>query len=254
MFMKKGQATTFMILGLVILATVVLLFFLRGQFLFGPITVDKIQDKAMGPIMDHIGDCVNEVAPDYFERIGLQGGYLKTPKDTYKLYDGVSVSYLCYNMENVPVCYSRYLTVGDMENQLENAIMEGLGTCINIKKLAKGLDLNLGKLNVDVDVGDYSSIINLNFPIRLGRGDVYVEEDNFETVLDVPLGALHGVAMDIVEVETQVGEFEQLIYMLSHKGQCVIDKKKPYPDKMYILTSKDSDYIFQFFVQGEPGY
>ncbi len=254
MSMKRGQATTFMVLGLVVLAAVVLLFFMRGQFLFGPVTVEKIEDKAMGPIRDHIDDCVNEVAPDYFERIGLQGGYLRTPEDTYRLYDGITVSYLCYNMEDLPTCYNRYLTVGEMETQLEDAIREGLGTCLNVKKLAKGLDVYLGDLKVDVDVGDYNSIVNVNFPVKIGRGDVFVEEDEFETVLDVPLGALFGVARDIIEIETQVGEFEQLVYMLSHKGQFVIDKKKPYPDKMYILTSKDSEYIFQFFVQGEPGY
>jgi len=39
--------------------------------------------------------------------------------------------------------------------------------------------------------------------------------------------------------------------MLGHRGQFVIDKKRPYPDKLYILKSKDSDYVFQFFVQGE---
>ena len=68
---------------------------------------------------------------------------------------------------------------------------------------------------------------------------------------DIPLGALYDVSMEIVNTESQIGEFEQLSYMLVHKGQFIIDKKKPYPDKFYILKTKDSDYKFQFFVQGE---
>ena len=135
-------------------------------------------------------------------------------------------------------------------------------SALGTKKMFNNVNKLLGKTPRDVstdDLGIYLQQVgldNIRIPniIDGGRGDVFIEEDEFETVLDVPLGALFGVARDIIEVETQVGEFEQLVYMLAHKGQFVIDKKKPYPDKMYILTSKDSEYVFQFFVQGEPGY
>ncbi len=249
---KRGQATTFIVLGLVIVAVIVILGYARSQFLFGPVSIDKLNQVGLEPIKDHVTECVEEVAPDYFERIGIQGGYLATPVDTFRKVGGESVSYLCYNMEDVPTCYNRYLTLGEMETQLSSAIREGLSSCINLKGFAKGATLTVGALNVEVDIGDYQSIVDVKMPVKIQKGELSVEEGDFSTTLEVPLGALYGVSRDIIEVETSVGEFDQLAYMLIHKGQFTIDKKRPYPDKLYMLKTKDDDYIFQFFVQGEP--
>ncbi len=250
---KRGQATTYIILGLVIIAVIVLLSYARSQYLFGPVSIDKLNQVGLEPIRDHIEECVEDVAPEYFERIGIQGGYLSTPVDTFRNVEGASVSYLCYNMEDVPVCYNRYLTLSDMELQLSQAIEEGLLSCINLNRgFARGASLDVGTTDVEVDIGDYQSIVSIIMPIKIQKGDLSVEENDFSTTLEVPLGALYGVSRDIIELETTVGDFDQLPYMLLHNGQYVIDKKRPYPDKLYISKIKDDDYIFQFLVQGEP--
>lgn len=249
---KRGQATVYIVLGLVIVAVIILLGYARSQFLFGPTSIDKLNQVGLEPIRDHIEECVDQVAPDYFERIGIQGGYLSTPIDTFRKVGGEAVSYLCYNMEGVPTCYNRYLTLGGMETQLADAIKDGLSSCINLKGFARGATLTIGALNVEVDIGDYQSIVNVKMPIKIQKGELSVEEGDFSTTLEVPLGALYGVSHDIIEVETSFGEFDQLAYMLIHKGQFTIDKKRPYPDKLYVLKTKDDDYVFQFFVQGEP--
>jgi len=248
---KKGQATTFVIVGIVIIVAAVLVWYLRTQYIFGPITPETLEQKGMDPIRDHVRWCIGEVAPEYLDRIGLQGGYLKTPVDTFRKNMDIPVSYLCYNMEGVPTCYNRYLTRSHMEGELSKAIKEGLGTCLNIKKFARGFDVNMGGLNVGVDIGDYETIVTAFIPVTVKKNDIVIEEDEFDVGFDIPLGALYDVSMEIVNTESQIGEFEQLSYMLVHKGQFIIDKKKPYPDKFYILKTKDSDYKFQFFVQGE---
>ncbi len=40
--------------------------------------------------------------------------------------------------------------------------------------------------------------------------------------------------------------------MATHKGEVHIRKKQPYPDKLYILKTRNKDYTFQFMIQGEP--
>ena len=253
-YSKRGaQATAFVILGLIILCIVLLLVYVRTQFLFGPVTIDKLEQRGMVPIREHVLECIDEIAPEYFDRIALQGGYLSTSEDTFRNFDGVTVSYLCYNIEDSPTCYNRYLTMEDIESQLENVIRQGLSTCINLGGFARGAQLIVGDISVDVDVGEYESVVELDFPLRIQRGDIFIEENEFIKTLDVPLGALYGVSRDILEIETTVGEFEQLHYMLAHRGQFIIEKKRHYPDKMYIIWSKDDeDFVFQFFVQGEP--
>lgn len=248
---KRGQTTVFVVLGIVILAVAVLLFYLRGQVFFGPVTPETLGDRLV-PIEKHIKDCVEKVGDEPIRRIGLQGGYLKVSEDTYRLYDANTVSYLCYNRENDPRCYNRMLIRGDMEKEISEAIGKGLNICLNIKKFERGFDLQIGRMSVDTEVGDYNTIVTVNLPLRLEKKDVVIEEDTFSETFNYPLGKLYSVSQDIVNVETEVGEFEQLSYMLVNKGKVVIDKKKPYPDKLYILKHKDSDYIFQFYVEGEP--
>jgi len=155
-------------------------------------------------------------------------------------------------MEENDACYSRYLTRSDMETQLAQAIRQGLSGCINLQAFSRGVELTAGSLAVDVAIGDYTSSVKISMPLKLQKGDVLVEEDTFITTLDIPLGALYDVSRDVLDGETTVGEFDQLGYMLTHQGNFVIDKKRPYPDKLYILQTKDSPYVFQFFVQGEP--
>jgi hypothetical protein len=248
----KGQATGFVLLGIIILAIVILVFYLRGQFYFGPLAPRGI-DERFDAITDHISTCVGDIAPDYIERIGLQGGHLKTPVDTYRLREDTTISYLCYNIEESPTCYNRLLTRGDMETELNDAIKQSLSTCLSLQKFrGGGIDLDVGTLDVLTDIGDDTVIVTVQLPITLQKGDQVSTETTFVKRLNYPLGRLYDVSQDIIDVETEFGEFEQSSYMIAHKGQYIIEKQKPYPDKLYILSMKDDSYIFQFFVQGEP--
>ncbi len=249
---SKGQATGFIILGIVVLAIVLLILYLRGQLSLGPLTPPKFGDESLA---DHIQGCIAEVSPDFFTRIGLQGGHLSTPEGTFRLQKDISVSYLCYNIPGKPQCANRLLTLHDMETELAAAIDQALNTCIRYDKFRKrGAQLTIGQRSVTVIIGIDESIVTVTQPITITRGDKVTSEDTFSHTFSIPLGRLYDVSQDILDLETSIGEFEQLTYMLAYKGEYIIDKKKPYPDKLYILQTKDSNYLFQFFIQGEPLY
>ena len=248
---KRGQATGFVIMGIVILAVIILLLFLRGQFFFGP--AEKTLDSRMSAVRDHYVGCLNEIVPDLLNKIGLQGGHLRTPEGTFRLREDIPISYLCYDVPEKPQCANRMLTRNMMEDELQEAIKQELATCIDVKKFSRGVDISVGSLDVDVNVGDDATIVNLNQKITLKRGDNTLIENQFSRDFEVPLGRLYEVSQDIIDIETTYGEFEQLVYMLAHKGEYIIDKKRPYPDKLYVLKTKNSEYVFQFFIQDEPG-
>lgn len=248
---KRGQATPFVVAGIVIFAIVVLLFYLRGSLFLGTVTAETLQDK-LANIEDHVKTCVHQVGDDPIKKIGLQGGHLALAEDTFRLFNDIGVSYLCYNRNNDPRCYNRMLTVDAMEQELSQAIQQGLKTCLNVKKFTRGLDAQIGSFTVATNIGQDTVVVQVQMPVVLRKGELRAAQDTFAASFSYPLGRLYGVSQDIVTIETTAGEFEQLSYMLSHQGQYIIEKKKPYPDKLYILTTKDSPYIFQFFVQGEP--
>lgn len=246
----RGQVSGFAILGIVLVAVVVLLYFLRGQL--GIILPGPLGGKSLD-IRDHISECLREVVPQYLERIGMQGGYLRTGEGTSRLYQDVPVSYLCYDIEESDQCRNRMLTLADMEEELSGAIEEGLNTCIDYGVFKRrGYELTAGQRDVVVEIGDDATTVTMKQPLRLVKGETVIDEDRFSGTFDVPLGRLYDVGQDIVNVEAAAGEFDQLPYMLAHQGLYVIDKKRPYPDKLYILQTKDKPYVFQFFIQGEP--
>ncbi|MBI5133643.1 MAG: hypothetical protein HZA83_02925 [Thaumarchaeota archaeon] len=147
---------------------------------------------------------------------------------------------------------NRMLTKEHMEDELKNAIKNDLNTCLNLGKFKKGFEMTTGNSDINVDIREDVTVVTLNMPVTVRKDEISYREDKFEGGIKVPLGRLFEAALDIVDVETEFGEFEQLSYMLAHKGEYVIEKKRPYPDKLYILKTKDSGYIFQFFIQDEP--
>ncbi|MDP4012904.1 MAG: hypothetical protein Q8R00_04850 [Candidatus Nanoarchaeia archaeon] len=247
---KKGQVTMFIIAGIVIVAAVLLVIFLRGR-LFVVVTPENLPDQLIS-IQDHIENCLKEVAPDYIERIGLQGGYLSTPEETFRSTLGIPISYLCYNQDRVPNCYNRMLTLPHMQDELSRAIQEGLQTCLDLRRLERGFSMDIGALDVDTEIGKDNVLVTANLPITLTKEQATVSEDEFFVNFDYPLGRLYDVSQEIIDIEAVYGEFDQLNYMLAKRGQYIIEKQRPYPDKLYILQHKDSNYIFQFHVQGEP--
>lgn len=248
---KRGQTTAFVIVGIVILAVVILLFYLREQFFLGPVTTTTLQDRLV-PLENHIKECLQKISDEPIKRIGLQGGYLSLGSGAYGQYKGDSISYLCFSQGGKATCSNRMLTTTSMEQQLSETISKGLATCLNLGNFKRGFDMQIGQQKVTTAIGPSAVIVTLNLPLTIRKDDVVVTRDSFSQTFQYPLGRLYEVSQDIVDYESQFGEFEQLSYMLTHKGEFVIDKKKPYPDKVYILKTKDSPYIFQFMIQGEP--
>ena len=252
MMLKRGQATGFVIAGILVVAIIVLLLYLRGQLSLGFITPTTF-DGRLQALRTHVEDCLQNVGEEPLRRIGLQGGHLKTPDGTFRLQEDIPVSYLCYNILGDIKCQNRLLTRENMQNELAAAIKQDLSRCIDLGKFkGRVFDLTVGSQQALVDIGDDSTTVTLKQPVTLKKDTQTAREDTFSVNFNVPLGRLYETAEDIIDVEAEFGEFEQLTYMLAHRGEYVIEKKRPYPDKLYILRTKDSDYIFQFFIQDEP--
>lgn len=253
---KRAQATIFIIAGIVILVLVVLLFAGRRAGL-GFLQVGQEDLKAeMDNMEDKVMDCLAASAKTPVETIGLQGGYLKVPPNSYRLWADNKVSYLCWNQVGKPTCINRLLTIDNMQSELQDAINEQLKKCLNVQEFAgpfAGYTIDAANTyEVNVKIKPSAVLVNLNYLITLkGKEGATESKKEFNQVLDYPLGKLYDVSQDIVTFETQFGEFEQLVYMPQKKGQYTIRKDRPYPDKIYILKERDNPYIFQFAVEDE---
>jgi len=258
--MKKGQVTIFIILGIIILAAIILFFFIKSKFYFGPVTQERLQQE-FPAIKEHIENCLKQEAEPLIRKIGLQGGFLEPPEDTFRYYKGDKISYLCYNIPNSKRCSNRALLKSQMENELKTEIKKRLASCIDIDSFKKtGYSLEYATMDLDVSIGQDSVILNLNFPITIKKDNTQVTESKFKAKINYPLGRLYNAAQDIISAEALVGVFDTTIYsFLKTKATNVpyiVKKLQPYPDKLYILKIKDvpsdkNPFIFQFFIQGE---
>lgn len=258
--MKKGQVTIFIILGIIILAAVVLVMFLKSQFYFGPATQERLQQE-FPSIKIHVEKCIKDISEPILRKIGLQGGVLNPPEDTFRYYLGTKISYLCYNIPKDKRCSNRMLLKTQIEKDLTDEIKPKLTSCIDIDSFKKlNYEITTGAFQLDTSVGQDSVSFLLDFPITIKKDDAEVKESTFSAKIDYPLGRLYNSAQDIITAEAIVGDFDTTPYsFLKTKNTnlpYVVQKLQPYPDKLYVLKIQDvpndkEPYIFQFLVQGE---
>ena len=247
---KRGQATLFIILGIVLVVLVALYFIGVQQDIIPPLLSGGDSASQMAAVDQHVRACMAEVGGQYVTQIAAQGGYLAPASDTYRLYNDTQVSYLCWNQVGLATCTNRLLTLSHMEEELTDVIDDTLGTCINVYDVSDDIEA-AENWELTVDIQRDSVDMLLYYPVSVDDGDTVVTEDEFSESLQVPLGELYEVSQDVVNDHAVGGDFEQLIYMLSKLSRYTIYKYKPYPDVLYQVKLRDDSYVFQFAIQGE---
>jgi hypothetical protein len=248
---KRGQSTIFIIVGIVIVLIVALYIIGTQTKIIPPLLGGGSAVDQMSDIETHITECLEEIGDDYLTQLGLQGGYLSIPADSYRMYNDSTVSYLCYNQINSATCSNRMLTVAHMEQELEDTVSSALETCINVHDYSKDITAVAESWVLEVEI--YQSTVDflLTYPVEIAKEDETIKEDEFTFSFNVPLGELYDVSMDVVNQEASIGDFDQLIYMLQKFSKYTIYKYRPYPDKIYQVRMREGNYIFQFAIQGE---
>lgn len=246
---KRGQATLFIILGIVLLIAIALIFFLRGNIDFG-LTGGGNVNSQLAPIREHIEECIDTVAPPGIKTLALQGGTL-TP-NSFTLYNGTNVQYLCYKEPSTPTCIQKILTRQDMENELNDYIRFQLAQCIDLDQFdTRRIDVTTGILTIDTNINDNNIQVNLDYPITLTSTEETATISDFSSIIRLPLGKLHDVSIEIINSETEFGFFDNIDYMVQNQGSIFVERHTPYPDEVYVLYPRDTSIEFQVAVQGE---
>lgn len=247
---KRGQVTTFMIVGFVILVIFILIFSVRRAGI--GVSPKTYLETNLEDLKSTIDNCIEEETTNVVELIGKQGGYLNP--STYKLYNGYKVAYLCYNLPNSDLCMNAMISEADIEKQLADNLRANLPYCIDINGLSGKMffpEISVGDLDVQTTIEEEAIVYEINYSIVLKKGETTVELPKYNKAVAVPLGKLLDVTYEIVNTEARDGVFFEVPYMLANRGRVEIFKDQPYPDKVYRLNARDSDYVFQFAIQNE---
>lgn len=250
---KRGQVTTFMIVGLVILIIFVLIFTLRDSILEGVKGTEGTKDILNGVIgeIDHkINDCIDKESNDALILLGKQGGSFD--RNIYKNYKGNKINYLCISIPNSTKCENLGLTKLELQHELDNYLTNKIKNCINLESFRNDQRylMSVGDFNLETNVLDKTVLFNITYPIRLERKGIKASVNGFSYSVSNPLGKMQEAVSDVLNIESETGDFDNVIYTLHKRNEFSVVQINYYPDKIYTVHYKDSQYVFQFAVKG----
>ena len=250
---KRGQATVFAIVGVVLVIIVMLVYFLNDQG-FVPLSgTQNFLSGKMEPIKDKITECANDGVRDGMEIFGKQGGDF-TPGNGLK-YKGYNVKYYCGYLEGS--CQNNMPLLSSAESSFEEYVINHMKGCVGEGVFQGGLgyEITKGEMEVDVSLNGDGVKVNTDYNVVISKGDDKLSMPKTKvTVTDVPFEDLYGVATDIIETLATGNKFEQVGYMIDHRGEVMIDVDKPYPHVVYMLSKQDSNFELWFAVEGKGEY
>ena len=211
---KKSQVTLFIIIGIVILLTAAIFYFIRESRIY--VEPELIEPELM-PIKNYIETCIELTAEDAIGILGLQGGYIDIPKEINdEKYAYIKIDDTGFF--KIPFWYynglSRIPSVNLMETQISDYVTKNIGECIReFIAFENEFDITeIKKLKTKTSIGENNVLVEVDYPIRIkdkGKGKVsYVRE--FSSEVFVKLKQAYDLGVKIMQQENKDLFFEDI--------------------------------------------
>ena len=224
---RKAQITTFMIIGIILLFSSALFFYTKNTLVaYKPIERPLIEVAPLEaqPIQKYVTECVQKVAIDAVERLGLNGGYINPPGGEITQYlDPTKADALIYPPSRIPYWYylddsqrmlsskrpALFKTGGDlnsMEAQLDSYVKDKLKPCLNEFKIFSNQFSIIGsEINVDTRINEETVTVRVDYPLTIMSKATNQETkiSKFYTSLPVRLKQIYDLATAIISKEQE---------------------------------------------------
>jgi hypothetical protein len=240
---KKAQVTIFVILGIVIVASIILLFVL----LISPPQINTIDEN--NP-QSFIESCVQEALEGAVEMISENGGDI-SPRG-YLEYNGTEITYLCYISDYYETCINqRPLLIEHFQNEINEYIKPKIADCFLTLKneLENRYDIETSKLNVATSISSKNIHIKINKKFKMARQGSSFEIDEFNIQMNHPIYDLLTVAIEVVNQEARFCNFDELGYMILFPEYDINKFVTGDDDAVYTLTDTRTNKRFRFAVR-----
>ncbi|MCX6711963.1 MAG: hypothetical protein NT139_02935 [Candidatus Woesearchaeota archaeon] len=234
--MKRGAVTLFIIIGLLIVASIITIVYFRDDIanLFRKeqtITTVTVP-KQIEPIKNYIDSCIDEVSQDAIDRVSSQGGYINLPTDEIPISlanifsselqifpRGTSKTIYWYYESANGIQKNQIPNLNDIEKQINDYVNNNLESCLNHFYLFPEFNIDYNKINTQTEIGDNQILINVNMPMTISREDFTFNLDDFYVSKDSSLGKLYNIAKKIQDKENSEYFLEQktLDFMVTYK-------------------------------------
>lgn len=233
---KKGQATLFIIIGIILLIGITLIIVFRNDIRQiitqapNQAIVTEVPPEFV-PVSDYVSTCLQKTSIDGLKIIGEHGGYLDPIASGKKLAissDPMQGSALnLMNNINLSVPYWYYLDAPNdcsqnckfafgwpylrkeegspnIESDLESYIHFNLNTCLNDFKPLKDEGYaftKVGNITPKVTITDTRILVSLDFPVSVSHQGSSHDLDTFLTTVELNLDRIYNLAKRLTEYE-----------------------------------------------------
>ncbi len=252
MLEKRGQITSFIIIGIVVLVIGSILLYVVTQEKKETIITSRqevVEISDLPSLQNYVEECIKKESQETIVILGKQGGKIRL--DDYVSFNKTNISYTCVaeGLDPSFACANKILSRQEMQAELSLAMIPKLQECINLDAIkAQGKEVKEGNMKLNVSIGINDITFYLNYPITIISPERTLGAENFQIAVESPLGLLYELAMDITNEEITNEFFDMDKWMLDNNVAVLIKKSRPYPDVIYELI-KDN-YKFQFALEG----
>jgi len=202
---KLGQVTIFIIIALVLVASVGVFFIVRDQLVKSEVPAN------LEPVYNSFLACIEEDTLVGINVLESQGGYIELPEfESGSSYMPFS-SQLSFLGNPIPYWYyvsgnniqkEQVPSLRDMEEQLENYIEQDIYDCILDSYLENGYGVSFGdSAKANVQINSDSVEVDLNMMLALERAEDSASVRNHNIVVNSKLGSLYADAREIYDHE-----------------------------------------------------
>ncbi len=256
---KRAQAGVFVIVGIVILAIVILVFYFKDSLSKSireePVNPQEYLSQQLTDIKEEVGRCVNLETAKASKLLMENGGSFERDFGYIPYFDK-KYTILCREFEDGDGCLSQPILISNLGEKLDNYLPREINKCLNMEAFKnKDYKLTLGELKLNNEIFDDYILVNVDFPVELTKNSYSQKEDKFAYSLNIPLGALTKTANDLVQKKASGEEIDPLLYGLLSLNKYRIKVYKPYPDELYDVSLTTNDlYHFYFAIEGAGRY
>ena len=156
MLKKRGQVSTFVIIGVLVLFVFIFVFMLRDSIrekFRGTVDREGYLISQMNQIKKTINTCLVKETDKAVKLLGESGGYFN-PED-YVTYHGTKIAKLCENIPQEKICNAKPLSIENTNKVLKNYLQTEIKNCIDLNPYRKkDYTLESGELNLEFGIGD----------------------------------------------------------------------------------------------------
>lgn len=268
---KKGQVTTFVIIGIVIVLLVIGFLLTRDRFtdFLEPKEIE-VPVQAQG-VKNHIGNCISDLLEEAILKIGAQGGYITMPGDpisvgkftnTLQLYGNSKVIFWNYIADN-NVEYIQRPTLDIMEDEIADYIDQNLMNCLGTNFVTfDDFTVTIGRIETKADIQKKRTVVKITFPMEVKKEDFEFRFNEFYSVNTLPLWDTFFTANNIFSTEEDelfleqktldmlsfyeeipyVGETSDCVSPIWVKERVIQDFKKIARENIQTLKVKGTNY------------